>query len=36
VDDSAAGRDWGYSPRFDLNRAFAEYLIPTIRKRYQR
>jgi threonine 3-dehydrogenase len=35
VDDSAARRDWGFSPQFDLARAFSEYLIPTIRKRYQ-
>jgi threonine 3-dehydrogenase len=36
VDDSAARRDWGFSPRYDLTRAFSEYLIPTIRKQYQR
>jgi threonine 3-dehydrogenase len=35
VDDSAARRDWGYAPAFDLPRAFDEYLIPTIRGRYQ-
>ena len=35
VDDSAARRDWGYAPRFDEARAFAEYLIPTIRERYR-
>jgi threonine 3-dehydrogenase len=34
VDDSAARTDWGYAPRFDLERAFSEYLIPTIRRRY--
>ena len=34
VDDSAARRDWNFSPRYDFNRAFSEYLIPTIRKRY--
>lgn len=34
VDDSAARADWGFRPRFDLNRAFGEYLIPTIRERY--
>jgi nucleoside-diphosphate-sugar epimerase len=34
VDDSAARRDWGFSPRYDFQRAFSEYLIPTIRKRY--
>lgn len=34
VDDSAAQRDWGQKPAYDLRRAFDEYLIPTIRKRY--
>jgi len=34
VDDSAARRDWGFAPRYDFRRAFTEYLIPTIRKRY--
>ena len=34
VDDSAARRDWSFAPRYDLARAFSEYLIPTIRKRY--
>jgi len=36
VDDSAARADWGYAPHYDLERAFSEYLIPTIRKRYQK
>lgn len=36
VDDSAARRDWGFAPRYDLARAFEEYLIPAIRKRYAR
>lgn len=35
VDDSAARRDWGFSPRYDFHRAFADYLIPTIRECYQ-
>jgi len=35
VDDSAARNDWGLAPRFDLERAFAEYLIPNIRERYR-
>jgi nucleoside-diphosphate-sugar epimerase len=34
VDDSAARKDWGFDPRFDFTRAFSEYLIPSIRKRY--
>ncbi len=33
VDDTAARRDWGFSPQYDLQRAFDEYLIPTIRER---
>jgi len=36
VDDSAARRDWGFSPRFDFEKAFEEYLIPTIRRQYSR
>jgi nucleoside-diphosphate-sugar epimerase len=35
VDDSAARRDWGFSPVYDFRRAFDEYLIPSIRERYQ-
>ncbi len=35
VDDSAARRDWGLAPRFDLVRAFADDLIPTIARRYR-
>lgn len=34
VDDSAARRDWGHAPRYDMAAAFGEYLIPTIRGRY--
>jgi nucleoside-diphosphate-sugar epimerase len=34
VDDMAARTDWGFSPKFDFDRAFHEYLIPTIRQRY--
>ena len=34
VDDSAARADWGFAPHYDFDRAFHEYLIPTIRKRY--
>jgi nucleoside-diphosphate-sugar epimerase len=36
VDDSAARRDWGFAPRYDFERAFNEYLVPTIRHRYSR
>lgn len=35
VDDSAARRDWGFSPRLDEGRAFTAYLVPTIRERYR-
>jgi nucleoside-diphosphate-sugar epimerase len=35
VDDSAARRDWGFAPVYDFERAFRDYLIPTIRRRYQ-
>jgi nucleoside-diphosphate-sugar epimerase len=34
VDDGAARRDWGFAPALDFRRAFEEYLIPTIRRRY--
>ena len=36
VDDSAARADWGFSPKYDFDRAFQEYLIPTILERYRR
>ena len=36
VDDSAARNDWGFAPKYDFERAFHEYLIPTIRERYQK
>jgi threonine 3-dehydrogenase len=36
VDDGAARRDWGFSPRYDFGSAFEDYLIPTIRARYAR
>ena len=36
VDDAAARRDWGFAPQYDFERAFREYLIPTIRQRYHR
>jgi nucleoside-diphosphate-sugar epimerase len=34
VDDGAARADWGFAPHFDFDRAFNEYLIPTVRQRY--
>ena len=35
LDDTAARRDWGWEPVFDLDRSFNEYLIPNIEKQYQ-
>ncbi len=34
VDDTAARRDWNWMPEYDETRAFNEYLIPGIKKRY--
>jgi len=34
VDDSAARNDWNWSPEYSLERAFSEYFIPAVRKRY--
>jgi len=36
VDDSAARTDWGFQPAYDFDRAFREYLIPTIGNHYRR
>ncbi len=36
LDDSAARRNWTWQPDYDVNRAFAEYLVPNIRKMYQK
>mgnify|MGYP000337453498 CR=1 FL=1 len=33
-DDSRARRDWGWQPDYDQERAFEEYLIPNISRRY--
>jgi nucleoside-diphosphate-sugar epimerase len=35
VDDMAARNDWDFSPSYDFDRAFHEYLIPTINDRYR-
>ncbi len=35
VSDCAARTDWGFAPQYDFERAFSEYLIPTIRERYR-
>jgi nucleoside-diphosphate-sugar epimerase len=35
VDDTAARKDWGFAPRHGFDDAFASYLVPNIRKRYE-
>jgi nucleoside-diphosphate-sugar epimerase len=35
LDDSAARRDWQWSPDYDVQRAFEAYLVPNIRERYE-
>lgn len=35
LNDNYARRDWGWQPDYDVQRAFHEYLIPNIRRRYQ-
>jgi nucleoside-diphosphate-sugar epimerase len=34
VDDALARKDWGWKHDYDFDRAFDEYLVPTIRARY--
>jgi len=34
VNDTAARRDWNWSPDYDLKKAFEQYLIPEISKKY--
>ncbi|MCP4245561.1 MAG: NAD-dependent epimerase/dehydratase family protein [bacterium] len=36
VNDKPARRDWGWQPDYDADRAFNEYLVPTIAQRYRR
>ncbi len=36
VDDSAARRDWNWSPDFGMDRSFNEYLIPAVKDRYKK
>ena len=35
MDDSAARRDWGWLPKYDVEIAFKDYLVPNIKKRYE-
>jgi nucleoside-diphosphate-sugar epimerase len=36
VDATAARTDWGFSPRYDFDTAFSEYLTPRIREAYNK
>jgi len=36
VDDTPARRDWDWTPDYDFDRAFDEYLLPTIARAYGR
>ncbi|MEZ4864018.1 MAG: NAD-dependent epimerase/dehydratase family protein [Caldilineaceae bacterium] len=36
LDDSTARRDWGWAPRYDVERAFGDYLIPNVISLYDR
>lgn len=36
TDDSAARADWGWKPEFDRERAFHEYLVPGVRRKYSK
>jgi nucleoside-diphosphate-sugar epimerase len=35
ADDTAARRDWNWSPEYDVDRAFDEYLVPNITRYYR-
>jgi nucleoside-diphosphate-sugar epimerase len=35
TDDSAARKDWSWTPDYDVERSFNEYLVPNISQRYQ-
>jgi len=35
IDDNAARLDWSWEPEYDQVRAFSEYLVPSIKQRYQ-
>ncbi len=36
LNDNDARRDWAWHPQYDVERAFNEYLVPNIRKRYEK
>jgi nucleoside-diphosphate-sugar epimerase len=35
LNDHDARRDWGWQPKYNVDRAFDDYLVPFIRQRYQ-
>jgi nucleoside-diphosphate-sugar epimerase len=35
IEDARARKDWSWKPAYEFGRAFDEYLVPTIRKRYR-
>lgn len=35
TDDKKAREDWGWTPEYDLERSFGEYLVPNIKERYK-
>ena len=35
TDDTFAREDWGWSPQYDVERCFTEYLVPNIKERYK-
>jgi threonine 3-dehydrogenase len=35
TDDKHSRRDWNWSPEYDIDRCFREYLVPNIKKRYE-
>jgi len=36
LNDHTARRDWNWQPDYDVERAFTEYLVPNIKRRYQK
>ena len=35
LDDSSARAEWGWKPAYEWDRAFDEYLVPSVRARYK-
>jgi nucleoside-diphosphate-sugar epimerase len=36
IDDSAARKDWGWKAEYDLKTTFSDYLVPGVKRRYQK